>query len=313
MKYLCILLLLIAPLFAQINIPDINAFNGASGGPNCTGIHQQVPDPGWEWNCDEGTPNCTSAKGHICANSPNVLVTNPSLDGKSREMDVTWSCPSGINCNATGGAIFHAGINGTGNLDTKDASFSWGGHFFYTDLTNINQLEFDLNQVMTGSDVMIYAAQCDFTKNGGTWEFSNGWGLTSNIPCPKVTWSTNTWHHVVISAHRCVNFVSGKPCNITYDSVAFDEVVTPCTMNCTANGRDGLSWAPVGLLLENVQLNPGFTSAGSMKVYADEMVTVSPESTVQPQLKCDSLVGPLSLNGNIATITNPIGTNCTLK
>lgn len=300
---------------AQTNIQDINTFKSSTSQPNCTSIHQPMPDPSWENNCDGGTPNCNSNSGIICTSMTNNLVTSPSLDNKAREFDISWTCPGGgSSCNGTtGGAIFHSGINTGG--DTQDTSFTWGGHFFYTDVSNINQFEFDLNQVLTGSDVMIYAAQCDINLNGGFWEFANGWGLHSNIPCPKSQWTSNTWHEVKISAHRCTNFVSGQACNITYDSVAFDGIVINCTKNCVADGRDGLSWSPIGLLLLNVQLNPGFSTPGNTKVYADEVSVVSPETTSQqvPLLKCDSITGALTIKGKMVVITSPVGTNCTLK
>lgn len=280
MKYFTFLLFISMQVSAQVVISNIDDFHGATGGQNCTGTHQQVSDPGWEWNCDEGTPNCSSASGIICADSK--LAPNPNKDGQSREVDAIWSCPGGGNsCNTTfGGVIAHAGINNGG--DTIDTSFSWGGWFYYTDLSKINQIELDLNQVLTGSDVMIYAAQCSFTNRGGTWEFANHWLLSSNIACPKAQWTINTWHHVMISAHRCTNFIPGQACSITYDSVEFDGNRVICTINCIHDGRTGLSWGPLGLLLENVQVDMSFTTPGSMKVFADLIVTSSPELVTPP-------------------------------
>jgi Fn3 associated len=287
-----ILLLLSAYVFspaltsAQIVIDNIDDFPGAANVLNCTSTKQSVPPPGWEWNCDPGSGNCSATSTAICGKSS--LETTITRDGQAREMDVSWNYSPGVT---HGGMLFHAAINSStnGDLDATDTHFSWGGWFYYTGLmgTNwtINQLEFDLNQVLDDGNgetvVMIYAAQCDFANNGGTWEFSNGWHLSSNIGCgPR--WAINQWHHVVISAHRCASYVKGSgSCNITYDSVSFDGVTTKCTTNCVWNGADEIrpSWTPIGLLLQNVQLDPDFTVSAGMTSYADLMTTNSPQST----------------------------------
>ena len=264
---------------AQFYVDDIDDFHGASG-KNCTSTHQSVSAPGWEWNCDPGSgTHCSATSTDICAQSE--LETSKTLDGQAREMDVSWNY-SQTSGTEYGGAIFHATTNSSanGNLDTSDTAFSWGGWFYYTDLSHINALEFDLNQVLDNgdgtTDTIIYAAQCDFSKNGGTWEFANGWKITSNITCPKANWTTNTWHHVVISAHRGPHSKGSD--TVTYDSVEFDGTVTATTGTNSYNGADTLNWSPVGLLLQNVQLDTNFTANGSMTSYADLMTTNSPES-----------------------------------
>jgi Chitobiase/beta-hexosaminidase C-terminal domain len=268
---------------AQIVIDNIDDFPGAANVWNCTSTKQNVPPPGWEWNCDSGAGNCSSTSTSICGRSS--LETTVTRDGQAREMDLSWNYSPGVT---HGGMLFHAAINSStnGNLDATDTHFSWGGWFYYTGLmgTNwsINQLEFDLNQVLDNgdgtTDTMIYAAQCDFAKAGGTWEFANGWKITSNILCPRSQWTINKWHHVVISAHRCASHVEGH-CDITYDSVSFDGTTKTCSGICTYEGAAALGWSPVGLLLQNVQLNPDFTVSAGMTSYADLMTTNSPEST----------------------------------
>jgi hypothetical protein len=290
---LTVLLLLsayvLSPTFtaAQIVIDNIDDFAGAANVLNCTSTKQSVPPPGWEWNCDPGAGNCSSSSTSICGKSS--LETTVTHDGQAREMDVSWNTSNGAN---HGGMLFHATINSAanGNLDATDTTFSWGGWFYYTALAgnnwSINQLEFDLNQVLDNgdgtTDTMIYAAQCDFAQGTGKWEFSNGWTIVSNIDCPRSKWPANTWHHVVISAHRCTNHAKGN-CTITYDSVSLDGLATKCTGTCSANGAftcpGGSCWSPVGLLLQNVQLNPDFTVSGGMTSYADLMTTNSPQST----------------------------------
>lgn len=279
----------LSPVLAigQIVIDNIDDFPGAANVLNCTSTKQNVPPPGWEWNCDPGAGNCSSSSTSICGKSS--LETTVSRDGQAREMDVSWNYSQNVT---HGGMLFHAAINSeaNGNLDATDTAFTWGGWFYYTALSgtdwSINQLEYDLNQVLDNgdgtTDTMIYAAQCDLTKGNGTWEFSNGWTIVSNIACPRTQWTTGTWHHVVISAHRCTNHTKGS-CTITYDSVSFDGDTVNCTGTCSANGAftcpGGSCWSPVGLLLQNVQLDPDFTVSAGMTSYADLMTTNSPEST----------------------------------
>jgi hypothetical protein len=270
---------------AQIVIDNIDDFAGAANVLNCTSTKQSVPPPSWEWNCDPGAGNCSTTSTSICGKSS--LETTITRDGQAREMDVSWNY-SAVPLVNHGGMLFHAAINSStnGNLDAADSHFSWGGWFYYTALTgtnwSINQLEFDLNQVLDNgdgtTDTMIYAAQCDFAKAGGTWEFGNGWTLTSTILCPRSQWTPNSWHHVVISAHRCASHVKGN-CNITYDSVSFDGTNKTCTGTCTSQGANLLGWSPVGLLLQNVQLDPDFTVSAGMTSYAELMTTNSPQST----------------------------------
>lgn len=268
---------------AQIVIDNIDDFPGAANVLNCTSTKQTVAPPGWAWNCDPGAGNCSTASTAICGKSS--LETTKTKDGQAREMDVSWNYSTGVT---HGGMLFLVTTNSAanGNLDATDTTFSWGGWFYYTALTgtnwSINQLEFDLNQVLANvdgtTDTMIYAAQCNFDQAGGTWEFANGWKIISNISCPRSQWTPNTWHHVVISAHRCTSHVKGN-CNIVYDSVSFDGTTKLCTGTCTYQGANTLGWTPVGLLLQNVQLNPNFTVSGGMTSYAELMTTNSPQST----------------------------------
>ena len=272
---------------AQIVVKDINGFNGSTDGQNCTSTPNTCTgtctEPAWEWQWNSNP---------LCLNSPNTLVKG--LDNKARELDWCW----GNSCNpptggAYGGALFHASLNTQSNPDKTDTHFSWGGWFYYPDLTTVDQIEIDLNQVLSigGSNThtvtIIFAAQCDFTDGGGRWEFFNGWPVTSSIPCVKGTgpgqfW-TNAWNHVVISAHRDPN--SSCPtgpsnlCQIYYDSVYLNGVTTACSGTCKGNGADTLNWTPVGLLLENVQFGVNNSSNGSNKAYADLMTTNSPQST----------------------------------
>ena len=151
----------------------------------------------------------------------------------------------------------------------------------YTDLTNIWRIEFDFNQIVTSNDILILAAQCNLSNN--KWQFQNGWGLTSDIPCNKTSeFTANVWHQIVIHATRCTTFTHGVACPVVYKSVAVDGVTTNCTTNCnSADGEDNQSWTPLGGIIENVQLDPHTSGTGSMTAYADLMTTHSgPPTTV---------------------------------
>jgi hypothetical protein len=80
----------------------------------------------------------------------------------------------------------------------------------------------------------------------------------------------------VISAHR--GALTNDQSTVTYDSVSFDGS-TVVDGTDSANGAYQLGWGPVGLLLQNVQLDMGFTASGGTKAYADLMTTNSPQST----------------------------------
>jgi hypothetical protein len=259
-----------------LQIPFIDDLHDAAAGTICTSTKVTTTPPDWSWNCDTGTPNCSASVGPICGNS--FAVTSPSLDGHAREMDFTWGCPGGGTCTTNfGGYNFHVDENATatGNLDSTDTTFTWKGSYYYTDLSKINQVELDLYQSVTSTEVLIFAAQCDFTRGTGTWSFSNGWTLLSNVPCPKANWTANTWHTIAINVNRCALFVHLSPCTANYNWVAFDGTTIFCTLNCSHDSRVVQTFSPVGLLLQNVQLDMSFTGAGSMTTYADQMITTA--------------------------------------
>jgi hypothetical protein len=70
---------------AQIDVANIDDAPGSAGGQNCTYTHQSCTVNNyfcWEWNYDQYA-------GPACANSE--LVPTPSLDGQSRELDMSWT------------------------------------------------------------------------------------------------------------------------------------------------------------------------------------------------------------------------------
>jgi len=283
-------------------ISEIENFNPSSGAPNCTSTHQTVLPPGWEWNCDGAIQNppyttCpATGTGDICGNSE-WSTTQSKDNDKSREVDPSWhySIPSGTEY---GGVNFHASLNSqaNGNLDQTDSIFSYDVWVYYTDLTNINQLEFDLNQVLENpdqsTDVIQFATQCNLSTGSfgsyfdpglsGYWNYTVNHGQTwvkePNIPCNRSDWTENQWHHVIVSFHR-------GPHTAGHDIVYYDSVYTEFagTKNFSSNAHSdqaitGLGWSPAGLLDTNFQLDMGFTADGQMTAYADLMKVSSPPS-----------------------------------
>src|SRR5579872_5945127 len=302
-RSLCVLLLLSGYCIAQGFVAqDINKFNAATGGKNCTSSHQGVTAPGWEFNCDAGSGHCSTISGPVCANTPagTSRIFNPNTpcgagpDGLARELDASWTG------SVTGGSIFHPSLNTSGNPQVTPTTWTWGGWFCYTgDTAHIWRLELDLNQIVdtTPGDgyILIYAAQCNMSL--GKWQFQNGWGLTSNIKCPTTgNLPLNTWIHLVITAHRtsaCNPYVHGQACPITYDSVYFwppiagNTALEACTSGCNStDGRDKNNWSPLGGLIQNVQYDMNSAGTNAMNAYADLMTTHSgaPTTTATPTL-----------------------------
>jgi len=217
------------PSMAQsgLTIDNIDDFQPPSGQTICNYTPTYIKPPGWEWNCDGSIQNMKNGHqyitcpqtgtGDICGNSE--WNTTISKD-KSREVDPSWTYTLDNGLDEYGGVNFHASLNSAtnGNLDTTDTIFRYDVWVYYTDLSNINQLEFDLNQVLENTnqstDVIQFATQCNLdTGNFGSyfdpslsgyWNYTvNGqWTKEPNIPCLRTDWTENQWHHVIIGFHR---------------------------------------------------------------------------------------------------------------
>ena len=125
----------------------------------------------------------------------------------------------------------------------------------------------------------------DGTKTRADRNLPDGTSPRAGIIAPASAKNAEGWatRHVVISAHRATGSGCNTPgtCDLTYDSISFDNVSTPCTSftdTCTLNGADSLGW-PVGTLVQNVQVDEAGASSGSYQFYTDIMTTNSPQST----------------------------------
>jgi hypothetical protein len=130
----------------------------------------------------------------------------------------------------------------------------------------LENLELDLNQVLSGGQTVIYGMQCDGWTN--TWDVAVNRGTTSSprntwahtsAPCSVRTWGKNEWHHVQLSYSR------NDTGWITYKSAAVDGNSHP--INMTVLGAYNLGWAPT--LLVNVQLDGATSGSGSASVILD--------------------------------------------
>jgi hypothetical protein len=202
----------------------------------------------WQWNHDKGTPG--SSTGYT-----SYPVGNPSMDGKSRQFSMTyWN---------HGGEIYHASW---GN-DRYATHFVYDTYVYLVNPLQVQNLELDMNQVMSNGKTVIFGTQCSSISK--TWEYvyqtyNHPHWHASNIPCNPRTWAANKWHHVQISMHRSSTGV------VTHDWVKLDGAVH-YFQNTTSSSALSLGWA-LGSLLVNVQFDGEYSGSGSIKAYFDKLV-----------------------------------------
>ncbi len=194
------------------------------------------------WKCkhDGDTPGT--------ADATTSLVASPARDGQARRFDVSWNAYGGERCSSR-----------LGPLDDASTSFTYDVWWFITDLTHVNNLEFDLNQVLPNRETIIYGTQCSFRL--GKWKFTTRDGArahwnTSNPTCSKADWTANTWHHMVLKFHRDGTGV------VTYDSVSFDGNVQ-AFHDASGPSNFALRWYPPGLQVVNFQIDGDNSNHGT--------------------------------------------------
>ena len=133
--------------------------------------------------------------------------------------------------------------------------------------TDIANLEFDMNQVMSNGQTVIFGVQCDgysstwdYTVNAGTPDAPIDQWLHSTAPCNPQRWTSNAWHHLVI------NYSRDSAGNVTYKNVSLDGVLQQ--INETVPSAFALGWAKV--LLTNFQID-GMGAYGTATVYLDQL------------------------------------------
>lgn len=134
-------------------------------------------------------------------------------------------------------------------------------YVYLLDPGQVQNLEIDVNQVMSDGRTVIYGTQCSGVSN--TWEYAwfskrDNWGSTK-IGCNPRNWEPKVWHHIQIAMHRDENGV------VTHDWVSLDGVVS--TFNAQPrNAAKSIGWAPGDLVL-NYQME-GENGSGSITSYA---------------------------------------------
>ncbi|HVT99494.1 MAG TPA: hypothetical protein VHE33_18490 [Acidobacteriaceae bacterium] len=182
------------------------------------------------------------------------IVSSPSMFGNAREFDVNFT--------DSGDERFYDNFGD----DATSTNFIYDGYVYLdSSSSQIGNLEFDLDQVMSNGQTVIFGVQCDGWNN--TWDYTANLGTPTNWvvqwvhtpqPCNPRTWSTNTWHHIQIVYSRDDNGM------VTYKLIALDGNAIP--INATALSAFALGWGPA--LLTNFQID-GYGSSGSATVWLD--------------------------------------------
>ena len=204
---------------------------------------------GWTAIHDGGTPGSSGGWS--------AITSSPSRSGAARKFAMNYSY--------FGGERYSKAFS-----DDESASNFILDAWVYTPSGNsgLENLELDLNQVLSGGQTVIYGMQCDGWSN--TWDISVNKGTTSHpyntwahtsAPCNIRNWSTNKWHHVQLSYSR------NDTGWITYKSATIDGVSHG--INITALGAFNLGWSPT--LLVNVQLDGASSGSGSASVIVDDL------------------------------------------
>lgn len=185
-----------------------------------------------------------------------TLVSSPATEATSRKFATSYT--------DAGGELYYVDWGS----DTERENFLYDGWvYFASPSSDIENLEMDMNQVMSNGDTVIYGFQCD--GNSGTWDYTENEGtpaapkdhwLHSSASCNPRKWSTDTWHHVQISYSR------DQSGTVTYHAVWLDG--TEQDIEKTVPSAFALGWAKV--MITNFQVD-GVGATGSSTVYLDDL------------------------------------------
>lgn len=197
-----------------------------------------------------------SATGSGVSTGTMAVVSTPSLSGAARQFGISFQNSAGERYWSVFGS------------DTAATNFIYDAKVYIdSPSTDIANLEFDMNQVMSNGQTVIFGVQCDsysstwdYTVNAGTPAAPIDQWIHSTAPCNPQQWTTNTWHHLVI------NYSRDSVGNVTYKNVSLDGVVQQ--INETAPSAFALGWSSV--LLTNFQID-GMGGYGSATIYLDQL------------------------------------------
>lgn len=203
----------------------------------------------WTERHDTGTPGTSSGWMNI--------VSSPSMSGAARQFATSYTDYGGERYTVTFGD------------DESAYNFQLDTWVYLQYPSNgVQNLELDLNQVLSNGQTMLYGFQCDGWSS--TWDFSTNRGsATSPNPqwvhtssyCNPHSWGTDQWHHVQILYSRND---SGW---ITYKTVTLDGKVFNIWV--TAYSAYALGWGPS--LTANVQVDGSTSGSGGSHVFVDNM------------------------------------------
>lgn len=201
----------------------------------------------WVGQGDPGTPG--TATGTMTYPVAGMSGTNTA-----RQFNVTYQGKAGY--------LYHV----TFGHDPIATHFIYDAYVNFPDVSQLQNVEMDMNQVVANGNTVILATQC--ASGSKTWEitFAKTGGGThwnpSNVPCNPLTWTPNVWHHIQLATHHDANG------NVTYDWVGFDGMYSNFTGTNTGPSTYALKWA-AGTLLINFQLD-GLLNSGTMAAKIDQ-------------------------------------------
>ena len=160
-----------------------------------------------------------------------------------------------------GGQRYHL----TFGRDPNATHFVYAANVYLVDPSEVQNVEMDMNQVMSDGRTVIFGTQC--AAHSKTWEYtyvdrSGTHWRPSNIHCNPHDWGTKKWHRIQIGTHR------DEGGNVTYDWVNFDGVYTDF-QGATTFSAEALRWTP-GELLLNFQID-GARKRGVMDAYLNNL------------------------------------------
>ena len=204
----------------------------------------------WKAVHDSGTPGQSMG-------SSVYPVTAPPYDD-ARQLYMTYSDRGGERFSLSFGK------------STSVTHFIYYAYIYFVDPSQTQNVEMDINQVMSNGQTVIFGTQC--SSDSGTWEYAtvitddgdrkSHWNA-SNIPCNPKTWTANSWHQVQIASSR-----DGSG-NVTYDWVTLDGAASNF-VNATGPSVLSLGWA-VGDLSLNFQLDGANEGSGSITAYIEDL------------------------------------------
>lgn len=207
----------------------------------------------YTWHAADDTGTGGSASGTT------QLATSPSLSGDSRQFFTNYSDYGGERYDTSFGQ------------DANAQNFLYDTWVYVSSATTpggLANLEFDMNQVTSNGQTVIYGFQCDgwqntwdYTKNAGTASsYSDVW-VHSSQSCNPANWTQNMWHHLQVSYSRDTGG------NVTYHTVWFDGVEQD--INATVFSSFALGWSST--LLTNFQTDGKTSGNGVIEAYLDEL------------------------------------------